>query len=116
MSEIDKKALATTIYHRTLWLQVMDHWVDNLVLAQQGRLKIHNIGASECAFCKVYLNDKKSCSNSCPIKEQTGNDLCQGTPWFKVVCAIHTGEDVVEAVKEEIRYLTRLRFLIENCD
>jgi len=63
----------------------------------------HDLHASNCALCHTH----PSCIG-CPIKELTGQEECEGTPYYKYHTA-YGFTDKQEAAKEELEFLKSLR-------
>ena len=57
--------------------EAAQHWLENW---EQG-VYAADIYSDSCVFCNEYLHTATGKCYGCPVKEVTGLDLCQGTPW-----------------------------------
>lgn len=77
-----------------------------------------------CALCDKFLDSDcegfyKGCSELCPVKAATGEDLCEKTPWADASDALHDFvlggaemcdvEDVLRLVRGQVEFLKLLR-------
>jgi len=73
-----------------------------------------------CSLCKVYYDGSRPmgalCSPLCPVRENTGLDLCLGTPHAQAINAVrlmrsngHVDQQLKSYIRDEINFLRKLR-------
>lgn len=87
--------------------QAIDLWKAN---ANAERLDDISIGIAGCSFCRKYYHGSMyRCSRKCPIKVETGEDFCNGTPYPDVVEAIRHSD-----LREARRHSQRMVEFLEG--
>jgi len=57
------------------------HWEQNVVAKTPEEA---SIGPDDCALCGLFIDNLDAAYNSCigcPVREKTGQELCEGTPY-----------------------------------
>ena len=57
------------------------HWERLLACKTKQELEAEGYGAEHCALCEMF-SENPQC-NGCPVAESTGEDSCDGTPYYK---------------------------------
>jgi hypothetical protein len=63
-------------------LDSIKHWQENFAAQTPDQAEL---GPGACALCDAFRNDTvdtENCTN-CPVKEKTGYDLCDGSPYHE---------------------------------
>jgi hypothetical protein len=90
------------------------HWEENLTAETPSEV---TLGGESCALCLMFVLDTGFC-RGCPVREETGNTGCFGTPYHRAVLALNgwktykTEKDKSrwqEYAKEELEFLKGLR-------
>ncbi len=76
-------------------------------------------GAENCPLCKLFYKGRGSC-NGCPVKVETGKDVCYGSPYYEYKYADLWGMSVGKqvAAERETRFLQSLdkKFFVIGVD
>ena len=67
----------------TLLQKSIEQWEGNLEKLKAGTISAHDIYGEQCPLCEVYLDFKETCVG-CPVAEDTGKPMCEGSPWRQV--------------------------------
>ena len=66
----------------TLLQKSIKHWEDNLEKLKAGAISAHAVYGDQCQLCEVYLDPDETCVG-CPVAEDTGKPMCEGSPWWQ---------------------------------
>lgn len=104
------------------------HWEENLAFARNGEYGKIETSSEFCALCQEYPG--MDCVG-CPVEENTGLSLCEGTPW-RFADTLTTKikdlldeypighmftdekEDLIQAIEVELQYLKNLLIKIST--
>ena len=110
MEKLDKDLLLA-------WSTV-EHWLENWQDPHYAY-----IYSDQCAYCKEYMDKgpnigkimEKTTCDGCPVKERSGHDGCQNTPWVHCETGAFFDEDdedqvdgLVASIEEEYVYLVEI--------
>jgi len=104
----EQQALKDSIAH---WERLLELY-DNQDISG---IKKEGWDGDSCALCTLYFNPHDDSCVECPVKKQSGKDLCIGTPWYKASSELYDSilgrtftKDGGIAIQAEIDYLRKL--------
>lgn len=93
---------------------VVDPHLEESIKIWEERAK-GNFITSDCPLCKVYeCNSPIKRGLRCPVKRRTGQEGCNGTPYWKYSHKLNMGtnEEAKKAAQEELDFLKSLREVV----
>lgn len=112
---MDKLTRAETMGHEKLEIdvdlawQVVVHWLHVYETYAMEESVSKMVGPTGCRFCHEYhpflKHRQKNCSG-CPIKERTGRNYCEGTPYKDINFITRGAPEVLALIEDEYRFVT----------
>jgi hypothetical protein len=91
---------------KTLGEEVLEHWTRIVACKTKTDVMKEGTGVTSCAFCREYYD--YGCKG-CPVYEDTGQTLCNGTPYDAVLQTLYEEKRLpTKEAKAQLAYLTNL--------